>query len=346
MQTDAAGFCFCFLARFPATRGITLKPDEDQDVINRGGVDDPTEQVIIKWLAKERTAQNSGRTLQVRGGIYETPANAENAGFRWRALVQAALARVWVGADFGDRHHKFMSQGTDIELWDERLAAGSIVSICNGILVYSSESKPEFAPLSAYGVTSQPGFMDTLVALANQAHPGLDTSGQDTFDFFGAAAFVSSPEAQLLLLMASVERMSQTRRRSDVVCAYLDAVIATINAAGLDPTERDQLKSGLGNLKIEGSRNALRRLMKTLAPTTYEGRTGEELLDECYRLRNKIVHGGKDRPSTRDIGYAAVRLTMMVGDLITVDLLQSLPDFTGYRTGPAESSSSVDGQSH
>lgn len=269
-------------------------------------------------------AVTEGRTLResewivLRGDNYETEDAAAAAGVEVRQVVQRAFALLRLGADFGDHYRGGLRLADSFKKELEEKVGGPVLTDHPGLTTFPSQPRPHFFGFSARA-RADPPYSEVERALT---HPGARTplSEMDNLahQLFGASFFVDeSPEARLLLLMASVESLLEFRPRSDGTQRLIRKWRDEAMASEIDVTERDSIIGQLGFMTQESIGQAAQRMVTAaLAGRSYDDRAPAEFLRRVYDLRSRIAHPSAKPPDRQEVIIAIPQLQAMVGDLL------------------------------
>ena len=102
-----AAAVYCFRIRFVLGPHVQLDADLPEIVLQDSA---GPEKILLKSPVDGETVKQA-RTLVLLGQGYETEDDARTDAGWWRGALQAAFARLLIGADFGDRAAKGMFHG-------------------------------------------------------------------------------------------------------------------------------------------------------------------------------------------------------------------------------------------
>ncbi|MEV0355037.1 hypothetical protein AB0H71_03150 [Nocardia sp. NPDC050697] len=220
-------------------------------------------------------------TLFLIGGSYESRAAAEDAAVQWRIAVQASLAKLRIGADFGDRIPREPTQQPAHRMMEQRFGVPTFEGY-NGTLVFEDDPSPVFMTGHATMVhTPSPERLETALKGA-LAVPRATPQAKDeaAYDLFSASFFESNPEARIVLLTSSVEALHGVRI-------------------------------------YRGITDTLVNFVETKLPTKqYNGTASGDFFRYCYEIRGDITHGKANRRGRVEVTAAARQLGLMVSDLL------------------------------
>ncbi len=264
--------------------------------------------------------------IVVRGEGFEDEATARDVGERWRDVVCRALARLHLGADFGERtaHGQLTAAG---ESWQEQLLGFPVKSDLPGVTVFPCNPELRFMRFQAEGCRRpSPERSAAVFGAAAELDSRLSAVERLAFDLYSGSFFQPSADARLLMLMMAVETLLDLHPRPDAARAHVQTLIDATAAADLPQSDRQALLSSLSWLLNESIGQAGRRLAKRLEPRRYGGRSPSAFFTQCYTMRSALVHGQVPRPTRNEVDGLAAPLEMFVGHLLSGDLLGSFAD--------------------
>ncbi len=124
--------------------------------------------------------------------------------------------------------------------------------------------------------------------------------------------------------MMAIETMIEPRLREATVVQHVDRLIAETRDASLPDGEIASIVTSLRWLRNESIGQAGRRLVRRLGDRKYDGEGASKFFTGCYEMRSALVHGRSDHLAPRAIGSRAASLELFVGDLLSLELLNSL----------------------
>jgi hypothetical protein len=260
------------------------------------------------------------------GEGYGSERSAWEAGRRIQDILAVVLAKLRIGANFGNRapiHGQFIKtqftpeglRQTQQLLKDERHLNDD-----PGLSVYLSEPKPKFIvwPMQVFWAKDPENFKDTFSGLAPER--ALTSRERVAFELFFASFFQSSADVRLLLLVMAVEALIEPRPKSTEAVAYVDDFITRIKCSAILEPEKSSLIGSLQYIRDESITQAGKRLVeRILGDAIYEGRSAPVFFSYCYNLRSRLVHG--KTPSLEEISQIGAPLEVFVSDLLTVPFL-------------------------
>jgi hypothetical protein len=304
------------------------------------GVDEPTLTATVTGVGEVTLAALDGTTLLsqastvvISGPRFPTKSEASDAAARVRSCLQVALARIGIGADFGDRrpHDEGMSAADRARIRREH--GKRYMNNVHGTQVYECDPPPTFVvapPAPSLAVYSPPGAFENAFEAAAARPREPSPSLEVAYDLFAASFFVTGqPDARFLMLMMAVEAMLECERRPPVILAHVENVIEATRKLELPADEeihRKALLSALDYQRDESIGHAGRRLARTLGDRTYGlGQTPEKFFSSCYEIRCRLVHPSPHRLPPRDeVDMRAASLQVFVADLLSREILDAV----------------------
>jgi hypothetical protein len=314
-----------FRVRFrlpPTSRFPQTMDDERLDLVS----DLPGTSVWLKSSTPD-VALKDADGAQLLGAGYESEADAEREGERWRDALQVSLARTGMGADFGHRSHprSFISPETLAALEAEH--GRPVLNDEPGVQVFRREPLPIFMSFSASGSKSplEPMLVEAL-RIASATGPHHDEVETIAFDLYSASFFTTSADARMLMLMMALETLLTLEPRPEAAKRHVGELIKATKEAGLSADETASLVSSLKWLENESINHAGRRLVATLGDRTYMGLSPVAFFKKCYALRSDLAHGAVPRPDFLEVDKVAANLETMLSHLLSGGLLAAVPD--------------------
>jgi hypothetical protein len=313
---------FCFRVRFRLGPRLRIASGETTLLFTprREG-----EEVVLQGADITKPI-NENAELLVYGKPYASEAEATEAGTDWVGIIKTAFARVNLGADFGERSPKGFFTKHGLKWLEERSGGRRVVNDVHGLQVYE-EPRPYFARMD---VTPVKGVQDerllNAIAVAVELHAVMPERDQLAYDLYSAGTTESSADARFALLMMAVETMLDLEPRSDQVRTHVDRLIAETSASGLPKNEIQSIVGSLRWLCDESISQAGRKLASQLGDREYMGEPPKKFFTNSYTLRSRLFHGEYPRPDRSEVDARAGSLELFVRDLLSLDLLDRIPD--------------------
>jgi hypothetical protein len=312
---------FTFRVRFQLGERVWIESPDRHMLLTRP----PGEEIELRPTAD--VALDEARDLELLGWPYDTEPDATEAARRWRGLLQKALARVNLGADFGDRAPKGVLTQAGLDMLTVE-GGPPVLKDPHGILVFESDLKPVVARLRpAKGQRGVPGErLQKAVALAVDRDAVMSECDQLAYDVYSASFSESSADARFVMLWMALETMIDQQPRAEAVRAHVDRMVACTQGSGLPPEEVKSLVGSLEELrKRESINRAGQRFVSRLGQSEYMNEPPKRFFTKCYKLRNGLVHGHDPRPPRADVASRAPHLERFVADLLSIELLDQVP---------------------
>ena len=280
--------------------------------------------VILRSTVVDQPLSDA-QSLVVRGSGYESEHRAAEEGERWRDVISRALARVHLGADFGDR--RAYGQFTEAGLVLISAQAGvPVLSDVPGVTVFPHPDTI-FMRSEAKGCRRPtPEQTKQVLRSSVESSSPLREEERLAFDLFSGSFFQPSADARLLMLTMSVETLLKPRPRSKAAQEHVTSLIKETQVASLSPAERASLEGSLKWLVTESIGQAGRQLARTLEPRRYMGLTPAAFFTRAYEMRSALVHGRVPRPSRLEVDLLAANLEVFVGHVLSGELLTVVDD--------------------
>ena len=261
------------------------------------------------------------------GEGYRSDRDAWEAGSRIQDILVLALAKLRIGANFGNRapiHGQYIKtqftpeglQSTQHLLKDERHLNDD-----PGLSVYLSVPRPKFISYTPLVLIAKEldNLKNTFVSVLTRGRPPTPRE-RVALELFFASFFQSSADVRFLLLVMAVEALIEPRPKSTEAVAYIDDFITEIKYSEIIESEKSSLIGSLKYIRDELINQAGKRLAeRILGDALYDGRCAPVFFSHCYDLRSKLVHG--KTPSLEEISRMGAHLEVFVSDLLTIPLL-------------------------
>jgi hypothetical protein len=315
---------YAFRIRFALSGHVRLNsaPEPEMPIVTPSGQD-----VILRALQPGQPVQDAEQ-LVLLGRGYLSESDAREAGSRWRGFVERALARVNIGANFGDRAPGSYMSAEYRKMLAQQWSVPRVVQDEHGLMVFEAEPWPKFALSTVHAVVGRPA--PRLVKAIEKAHElsiAISDREKTAFDLYSGSMFVASlADARFLMLMMAMETLIEQEARSDAAVAHVDRLIHETKDAELSADEIRSLTSSLQFLRRESITGAGRRVAQKLGDRTYGDPIKEppaKFFTGCYNLRSSLVHGSLPRATFSEVNGRVAGLELMVSDLLSGDLLEA-----------------------
>ena len=315
---------YAFRLRFALSGLVRLNtgPQEELPITTSTGED-----VKLRALQPGQALQDADQLVLIGKG-HASEADAREAGLRWRGFAERALARVNIGANFGDRAPLSYMAPEFLEMLRQQWGVERVLQDEHGLMVFEAEPWPRFALSTLDVVVARPA--PRLVKAIQKADEiAIDISEREktAFDLYSASMFVASlADARFLLLMMALETLIDEQPRPDAAVAHVDGLIEQTRGSSLPQKEIASLLGSLEYMRQESISAAGRRLVRQLGDRTYGDPVKEapaKFFTGCYDLRSRLVHGWHPRPTFNEVNGRVAGLEMMVSDLLSGKLLDA-----------------------
>lgn len=264
--------------------------------------------------------------LVLTGDGYSSEEAAAEAGILFQTALKVALARVRVGADFGERAAKSFFTPHGLRMIEEQ-SGQKVLNNVHGLMVFPSEPKPRFGSMNPQMVrgTSPHGFKAAFIC-AIEKQPSLTDREQLAYSLFNASFFQRTAESRFLLLVMAIEALIDPLLRSQEGLDHVDKLIEETTAANILPAEKVSMIGALRWLRNESINQAGKRLASNrLGSRHYSDESAPEYFSYCYKIRSDLVHGNLPTPTFEEVGSVAGTLEVFVSDLLTMPFLGPPP---------------------
>lgn len=306
---------YSFRLRFNRTPSATLAIDEPQWVWKTDGHNPGISLCSPDGATSVRTSEK----LVLRSDGWSSEAEAGKAAAQYIPVLKVALARLRVGADFGDWGPR--SAWTEYGLAFLKKQTGSrTLNDLHGPMVYESEPPPVFVSTSVSGLRQvQRERFEAVFTQGAKKGCSLSNGEGIAFGLFNASCFQWSVDTRLILLVMAIESLLDPLTQTPAALAHVASMIdATEASPWLSPEEKASFLGSLEWLKKESVGRAGRRLARErLGDRGYGGKKAADFFAYCYDLRSRLVHGKKPFPSFPEVNSATGPLEVFVSDLLT-----------------------------
>ena len=277
--------------------------------------------IALKNLTPDQPIKDAEQ-LALFGHGYASSHEAIEAGQKYQLALMLALARVRVGADFGQRAAKGVYTEHGLK-WLEQQIGHRVLNGAHGLMVFATDPKPRFAAATAKMVrgTNADAFQ-LLLLEAIAKRPTLSDREQLSFSLFNASFFQPSADSRFILLVMAIEALIEPKQRSPEAQDHAEELIAKTQQAKLPSTEKDSMLGSLRWLLQESINQAGKRLVAArLGDREYGEMPASKFFSHAYQLRSNLVHGNLPYPTFEQIGSICGPLEVFVSDLLTSPVL-------------------------
>ncbi len=275
------------------------------------------EQLVLYNKTPNQAIKEALHFCLIAGG-FDSEEKALEAGKLHEAALMVALARVRVGANFGDRAVKgFLTPEGLRQL--ELQHGHRFVNDVHGLMAYTQQPPPKFALFKANMLRgANPQVFQEAFRSALASKPNISTKERIAYVLFNASFFQITAESRFLLLVMAIEALIEPEKRSDEAVAHVKSLIDATKAANIQAHEKDSMQGALQWLFHESIKQAGKRFVRTrLGTRKYEERSASAFFSHVYDMRSNLVHGNLPYPSYEAINAIAAPLEVFVSDLLT-----------------------------
>lgn len=289
-------------------------------------------------------AHGRGQSLQdadqlvLLGRGFVSQKDAHSAGIRWRGFAERALARINVGADFGDRSPSMYMTPAYLGALAQQHGVERMLQDKPGLTVFSEEPWPVFALTTLTASVRRPApQLAKAIETAHTLEVEISDRERTAFDLYSSSMFLAqgSADARFLMLMMALETLVDQQPRSMAAVALVEKWILDVKESELSGPEVASFRGSLEYLRVESISGAGRRLVQSLGDRLYGHPDREppaKFFTQCYELRSRLVHGAHPRPTFEEVNQRTAGLEVMVSDLLSGELLE------GFDCKPSASS--------
>lgn len=164
-----------------------------------------------------------------------------------------------------------------------------------GLQVYEVENLEDYeyynSNLKVKIMTIQKEEIDLIKRLKNIDYNCIYTKkNQKIFNLFRLVE-EADREIQILLLCQILETMGVNESKSKEAISEIDKCKVLIEDSNLEKTEKDSIIGGLEHLKPQSSSKKIKKLISKYCKVEYKNFKKNKLINECYDLRSRIIHG-------------------------------------------------------
>lgn len=142
------------------------------------------------------------------------------------------------------------------------------------------------------------------------------------YELYASSRFETSSRARFLLLVMAIEALGCQIERPEEELLIIDKLLEQVRMTELADPRRKALMDGIRDLKKVSIGETCRRLIgRAIDCAAVTDPDATSHFRDCYRIRGKIVHGGKTPPPSQ-LSNESNRLEKTVRELITLSLQQ------------------------
>lgn len=305
---------FSFRIRVNRSPTDTIQTEESELTLASHSND----QQIVLRSRNEMPIKESDQ-LSLVGSGFSTEEQANSAGHKYQIALMAALAKVRVGADFGQRAAKGVFTKHGLKWVEEKTGVRTLNNV-HGLMVYKTEPKPKFASMGGQITrgTNRDSFLTALTTSINNNSIITDRE-LVAFTLFNASFFQPTSDSRFILLVMAIEALIEPVSRTPESIALVDSMIKGVKDKPLDEKEKTSIIGSLGWLKKESINQAGKRLVSSRLPagSNYNDLSPAMFFSKCYQLRSNLVHGNMPFPTFEEIGNVVATLEVFVSELLT-----------------------------
>ncbi len=259
--------------------------------------------------------------MVIKSEGWSTKREAESAADKYLNALMIALAKLRIGADFGNRGPKsiFTNAGLD---WLSGNSGTRILNDSHGLMLYESNPQPKFASMHMSAERGVPKeHFEKAFNHAINCSRNLTEREKISIELYNASFFQKIIDTRFLLLVMAIEALLKPSERSQVAKEHVTILISeTENNTYLSPDEK---KSFIGSLKWlynESINQAGRKLSRRIiGEKKYADKSPEAFFSHCYSIRSRLVHGASPLPTQEIIGNVVGQLEIFVSDILSGD---------------------------
>jgi hypothetical protein len=270
-----------------------------------------------------RTPIAKSKMIVLRTSGFSTPAEALTFGDTLKHALKLALARLHIGADFGEHSPKHFLTDAGVKFFaggDPRPAL-------------RDEWGPMAFPTGPAPIFVNPGNITALLTthsdrfesvLREALERGLRVPDDEVlaFELFSGSQFEASERARFLALVMAIESLLPDVPRDPASLALVDFLLSIVRTCkDVDEPNRASLQGALARLRSQSTRATARAFLQgRLGDREYLDKSPSAFFDLCYALRNRLVHGSDQTPD-EEIRRCVGQLEFLVADALAHRLL-------------------------
>ena len=319
----------CFRLRGNICAGSAVSSDESELVLASVAYGDELD-VILK-RSDGGGPLSEARRIEVVGRAFDDEKSANEAGQRWRGLIEAAFSAMRLAVDFGDRAAKGFVTNIGLKMATAAFEDRPTLNDVHGLMVYNDEPRPIFLHMGPATAIRSPDGPAVIRAVREAVRRNIVRTEEEhvAYDLFSASFNTAGViDARFVMLMMAIEAILVQEERSPEAVTLVKKLRATVEASTLPPGEKSSLRDAMAYLHQESISKSGRRLAKTLGnqPRYVLGPDGKgtekpvDFFQDSYLMRSSLVHGEGERPSYTDVSCRGASLEDFVADLLSIGL--------------------------
>jgi hypothetical protein len=279
---------------------------------------------LLLCAHKPDTTIKDSEALVFKSEGWPSQEEAESASDRYSNALMLTLARLRIGADFGDRAPKSAFTRAGLAMIEAQNGC-RVLNDVHGIMFYESDPAPRFVSFGANLLRgmSQDHFEKVFSqALANPRQ--LSPRDRLALELFNASFFQKTSDSRFLMLVMATETLIEPGPRSLVAADHVETLIRlTEGSEILSSEEKASLLGSLRWLRSESINQTGRKLaIARLGKRRYMEQSAPAFFSQCYSLRSRLVHGVHPFPTQAEVGNVVAQLEVFVSDLLSGELLE------------------------
>ena len=264
-----------------------------------------------------KISETAHLVLSARG--FPSEESATESGARAKAALSMCGALLRIGIDVGRDSSDFVP--TDYLREQVRRNTGKeLHNDLHGLTVYP-EQPPAVLVHGSVTPTVARSFKRFEKNLA-QAYAATSQTPQLqlALELYARSHFETSIRTRFLSLINAVEAVAVQQTRSKKVSELVDEFTKLVQAAEVEPSNRQALLSSVARLKYESIGQACRRVVKVhLTNAVYAEKEADQFFKQCYGVRSKLLHEGDVPHSTQVLRELVGDLDQLVADLLAAE---------------------------
>jgi hypothetical protein len=282
---------------------------------------------LILCSHNEETPIKDAEQLIFKSDGWPSESDAANAATKYTDALTLTLAKLRVGADFGNRAPKSFFSNYWLSLLGAQTGSRLLNNV-HGLMVFETEPPPRFMSTGGKFLcgVGQDNF-ERVFARTLDCPKLLSDRELLSLELYNASFFHKLVDTRFLLLVMAVEALLEPHKRSPAANSHVESLIkATQQSLVLSSEEKKCLLGSLRWLYYESINQAGRRLaQERLGTRLYANKSASSFFSYCYKLRSRLVHGEHPPPSQQELGGASAEMKLFVSDLLTGDLTEGEP---------------------